>query len=112
MRRTPGDRLGGNSSLTICWSSQRQHGFLTREHVLYFDDIAHRPDARIGSSHLGIDDNAAARADLQTGIPGQRGLGPHSDGQDDEIGGQARAALRDDDQAAAALLFNGRKPVA
>jgi hypothetical protein len=78
---------------------------------LYFDDISHRPDMRIGSSHLGIDDNAAARADLQTGILGQRGLRPHPDGQDDKIGGQACTALRDDHQTAA-VLFNARKAVA
>ncbi len=38
--------------------------------------------------------------------------GLHADGQNDEIGWQPGAALRNDDQAAAIALFDPRKPVA
>src|SRR5512135_2470035 len=61
MRCTPGDRLGGDSSLTVRWPREWQHRFLTREHVLHFDDIAHGPDLGIRSSHLRINDDASAR---------------------------------------------------
>ena len=38
--------------------------------------------------------------------------GRHADGQDDEIGRQARTTLRYDDQAAAVARFDARQPVA
>ncbi len=112
MRCSPRNGFGGNSSLPIGRSRQRQHGFLSREHVLHFDDIAHRPDLRIGGAHLCVNDNTATRPDFQAGDFSEHGFGPNAYRQDDEIGKQARSTLRNDNQAAAVALLDARQTVA
>ena len=72
---------------------------LAGEHVAHLDDVADGPDVRIGRAHLRVDDDAAARAERRGPASlASAGLGPHADGQDDEIGGEARAALGDHDE--------------
>jgi hypothetical protein len=111
LRCTPGDGLGRHAALAIRRARERQHGILTRHDVRHFDDVAHCPDLRIGRAHLRIDDDAAARADQKAGRLGQLGLGSHADGEDDEIGWQAGAALRDHDQSSVGPLVDAGQPI-
>jgi hypothetical protein len=107
VRRAPGDRFGGDAALAVGGPGERQHRLLAGEHVRHLDGVADRPDRRIGSSHLRVDRDRAARPDLQPRGAREVGLGAHADGQDDEIGVEPRTALGHDRTARRVVLDPG-----
>ena len=56
------------------------------DEVLDLDGVADREDVRVGGAHVIVDADPAAVADLEPGRLGQRGVRPHADRENHDVG--------------------------
>src|SRR6185436_8270631 len=65
-RGTAEDIVGGNATLAIRRTSQRNQRPLTGHSITHLDGIAHRPDVRVAGLEMFVDSNTPEFSDLQT----------------------------------------------
>ena len=78
-------------ALLVGVRAQRHDHALAGQAVDRLDAVARRPHARHLGAHAVVDGDAARRAERDTGVAGQRDVGPHAQPEHDEVGGQLPA---------------------
>ena len=90
----PGEDVRQDPALLVGGSRQRDHGAALEDEVLDLDHVAHGVDAGVVGPQVIVHDDAAAPVELQARVLRQLAVGPHADGEDDQVGRDLRAALQ------------------
>src|SRR5262249_17619407 len=93
------NHVGGHPALAIGRACQRNDGWLSGDHIIYFHSVSDSPNLRIGGAHLSIHSNPSPLADLQTGGFGEGSFWPDANRQDGKVRFMSCAAFRDDADA-------------
>jgi hypothetical protein len=79
-------RVGGNSPFSVGRAGEHREGRLASDEVRCLHGVAGGEDVGIGGAHVGIDDDAAARTDLEVRLTRELGVRPHPGCHHDDVG--------------------------
>ena len=85
--KTAEDVVGGDSSLAVRGSGERYLGRAAGNDVFHLDGVTDRIDVRVAGLQVFVDTDAAARADVQTGVDRQLVFRPDTHAENDHLGG-------------------------
>ncbi len=112
MRVASGDHLGRDAALPVRRAGERHQAPLAGHDVANLDGVADGEDVGVARAHLVVDPDAAELSDLDARRRGERGVGPHPEGEDHEVRRVPGTGLGRDDERSTVCLFETGDPVA
>jgi hypothetical protein len=101
------DVVRGDAALLVGRAGQRAPFCGPEREALYLRRVAHGVDGGVGGAHMAVGDDAALFVQLQSRRARDGAVGRDADGEDDEVGFHAFAALERDADGVAVVLKAG-----